>query len=288
MSVANNTPADRPNLPPSLQAAWAYELQHQAKQALYALTEQLPEPTELPIEWAKRIQVPPELIAKTSAAVLDLDYIEQVAQLRPAASFIKTFPIGYARQHEVMVFVDDFDKLSMAMADMSSWKSRDTISRVLNQRIKPFFAPSAAILQAINRAYEQQSSQPDLILDSISQDETRAKLTNLERDDLLNTNGQAPVVELINLILLDAVKGGASDIHFQPYREKLVVRYRIDELCLTATRFRKKSRRGTQSRQSDGQNEHCRKATPAGWTGDCDSGRSCDRFEDRFPAGKLR
>ena len=54
------------------------------------------------------------------------------------------------------------------------------------------------------------------------------------RDDLLATDGQAPVVELVNLILLDAVKGAASDIHFQPYRENLIVRYRIDGVLFDA------------------------------------------------------
>ena len=227
MSVAENR-SDQPSLPPSLQRDWVNELQAQAAQALYKLAEQLPGQGELPLDWARRIQVPPELITKTTAATLGLDYVEQLNHLRPAASFIQHFPISYARQHRVLVFVDDFDQLTLALADLSNWKTRDTISRVLNNRVKPFFAPEAVIQQAINRAYEQQSSQPDLILDTLSQDETREKLSNLDRDDLLNTNGQAPVVELINMILLDAVKGGASDIHLQPYREKLVVRYRID------------------------------------------------------------
>ena len=83
--------------------------------------------------------------------------------------------------------------------------------------------------------YEQERSQPDVILDSIGSDDAAAKLKQLEaRDDLLATDGQAPVVELVNLILLDAVKGAASDIHFQPYREQLVVRYRIDGVLFDA------------------------------------------------------
>jgi general secretion pathway protein E len=83
--------------------------------------------------------------------------------------------------------------------------------------------------------YEQERSQPDVILDSIGTDDAAVKLKQIEaRDDLLATDGQAPVVELVNLILLDAVKGAASDIHFQPYREQLVVRYRIDGVLFDA------------------------------------------------------
>lgn len=193
-----------------------------------------PEEGELPLAWAKRLEIPEQLIAKTSAAMFDVPFVEQLSTLRPAATFVQQFPISYARQHSVMLFVNEAEQLSLALAHPENWKSLDSISRVLGNYPSPFFAPRDEIVKAINTAYEQQSSQPDAVLDSLSQEEARSKLLELERDDLLSTEGQAPVVELINLILLDAVKSGASDVHFQPYREKLIVRNRIDGVLFDA------------------------------------------------------
>ena len=54
------------------------------------------------------------------------------------------------------------------------------------------------------------------------------------REDLLDVSGRAPVIKLVNLILFEAVKGGASDVHIQPYESRLVVRFRIDGILFDA------------------------------------------------------
>lgn len=179
-----------------------------------------PEEGELPLAWARRVEIPESLIAKSSASILDVSFVEKLSSLRPAATFVQKFPISYARQHTVMLLTNEEEQPSLALAHSDDWSAIDTVSRVLGKYPQPFFAPREEIIKAINTAYEQQSSQPDAVLDSLSQEEARSKILELERDDLLSTEGQAPVVELINLILLDAVKSGASDVHFQPYREK--------------------------------------------------------------------
>jgi general secretion pathway protein E len=135
----------------------------------------------------------------------------------------------------VLAFVREDDSLIVLLSGPDAFPAYDTACRVLACHPPPVFASRDEILRMVNTAYEQQSSQPDAVLGTISADDTRARIKELEvRDDLLSTSGQAPVVELVNLVLLDAVKGGASDVHLQPYRESLIVRYRIDGVLFDA------------------------------------------------------
>jgi general secretion pathway protein E len=192
-------------------------------------------PAESLLAAARRAGTPEPALAKASAEILEISVWEGPLSLPPSALFVKRFPISFARQHAILALEENQSESVVAMSGIEAWPAYDTVRRVLGTQHKPVFAAREEILRAINRAYEQQSSQPDAVLDALGQDDAFSQLKQLElREDLLATDGQAPVVELVNLILLDAVKGGASDVHFQPYRENLVVRYRIDGVLFDA------------------------------------------------------
>jgi general secretion pathway protein E len=193
------------------------------------------QPDETLIAWAQRLGLAEVETLKLAADVLQVPLVEDLRGLRPNRAFVERFPISFARQHAVVALSQDGDEPIIVIPGPEAWPAFDTVARVLGVRAAPTFAFREEILRAINSVYEQERSQPDAVLDSIGSDDAASKLKQLEtRDDLLATDGQAPVVELVNLILLDAVKGAASDIHFQPYREHLVVRYRIDGVLFDA------------------------------------------------------
>jgi general secretion pathway protein E len=193
------------------------------------------EPHESLLAASRRIGVADTDLLRASAAVLGVSFVEDLRALRPCAAFVQRFSINFAREHGVIALLTESDDLTIVLPGPEAWALLDTVGRVLGVRARPVFARREEILRAANSVYEQERSQPDVILDSIGSDDAAAKLKQLEaRDDLLATDGQAPVVELVNLILLDAVKGAASDIHFQPYREQLVVRFRIDGVLFDA------------------------------------------------------
>jgi general secretion pathway protein E len=187
------------------------------------------------LAWGRRIGVSDTDLTKASAEVLGVLLVDDLRGMQPCPIFVDRFPIHFARQHAVVALLGDGEEPAIVLPGPEAWHAFETVSRVLGINAQPIFAPREEILRAINSAYEQERLQPDAILDSIGSDDAASKLKQLEsRDDLLATDGQAPVVELVNLILLDAVKGAASDIHFQPYRENLVVRYRIDGVLFDA------------------------------------------------------
>ncbi len=150
----------------------------------------------------------------------------------PAPAFLERIGIGYARQHRILgVMVDG--RLGLAIADRDGLAQVDILSRTLRQALTPLLASEEAIMTAINAAYSDRSSQASEVLrliDRAGEGETGEFI--LSREDLLETEGRAPIIQLVNQLLFDAVKSGASDIHIQPYEDRLMVRQRIDGVLL--------------------------------------------------------
>jgi general secretion pathway protein E len=219
----------------SIESPWSATFAPFVSQPSLAEAEARRRPGESWLDWGHRIGIADPDLMKAAGEVLHVAFVDTLRDLRPYPAFVERFPISFARQHAVVALVGEHDGPVVILSALESWPAFETVCRVLGIHPEPLFAPREEVLRAINSLYEQERLQPDAILDSIGPDDAASKLKQLEsRDDLLATDGQAPVVELVNLILLDAVKGTASDIHFQPYRENLVVRYRIDGVLFDA------------------------------------------------------
>ena len=120
-------------------------------------------------------------------------------------------------------------ELPVVLGAPQSWFCLDVISRFLNRKLVPVFAPSEQVQAAINRAYEQRVAKTEEFIETLEVDDVMSMLGELERrQDLLDLSDRAPVIKLVNLILFDAVMGSASDVHIQPYERQVYVRMRID------------------------------------------------------------
>jgi general secretion pathway protein E len=104
------------------------------------------------------------------------------------------------------------------------------LDRALGQPIQVRELSAAMFDSALNRAYERGVSQAMDIVDDLDEDLDLAELTqNLpQAKDLMESEDDAPIVRLINALLTQAVREGASDIHIEPFETRSVVRYRID------------------------------------------------------------
>lgn len=91
-------------------------------------------------------------------------------------------------------------------------------------------APEAAILAAISAAYEQTRSQAAAqVMQDMDEEDPASILSEIEETaDLLDDTSDTPVIKLVNLVLSQAVREGASDIHIEPYRDKVKIRKRVD------------------------------------------------------------
>ncbi|QNN23144.1 Flp pilus assembly complex ATPase component TadA [Planctomycetales bacterium ZRK34] len=168
--------------------------------------------------------------AQQLADRLGLSWMPSLEDAKPNAQFVESIPISFARRHGVMG-LDDIaeDRLPVAFSAAESWEILDVVARYLNRPVKPVVAPPEEITTAINNAYQQRQGQAQQFIDKLDRQDVLAEVGQLgQREDLLDVGTRAPVIKLVNLVLFEAVKLMASDVHIQPYEDRIAVRLRID------------------------------------------------------------
>ncbi|HET6427590.1 MAG TPA: ATPase, T2SS/T4P/T4SS family, partial [Phycisphaerae bacterium] len=180
---------------------------------------------------ARKLGLPTERIARATAEALGVEYTDHLADRAPSAAFLARIPIGYARQHRLLGLAGGNGRVPVAVSDLGQWQQLAAVAAVLGSPVDPVFAPAEAIAAAINAAYQQQTGRAQEVISELDRGEVMGDLQRLAgSEDLLDVAGRAPVIKLVNLILFEAVKMRASDVHVQPYEDQLVVRFRVDGL----------------------------------------------------------
>ncbi|MBW2031296.1 MAG: type II/IV secretion system protein, partial [Deltaproteobacteria bacterium] len=142
----------------------------------------------------------------------------------PAVNFL---PATFMKNFLFVPLADAGEYISVAMADPFDFNTREVIARAYNKPIKVFRAPAELIAQHIYRWYEAEadmSPEEDL-------EETDMTLEDRLWDDpeqLKDMASEAPVIRLVNHLISKAYRMGASDIHIEPRRQYVRVRFRID------------------------------------------------------------
>ena len=147
---------------------------------------------------------------------------------------IKLIPGDVARKYNILPVNKTGATITIAMADPTNVFAMDDIKFMTGYNVEPVVASELGIKAAIDSYYGTTSS---LELKKVMEDlqtQESADLEVLEEDEEMDVSAladsaeEAPVVKLCNLILTDAIKRGASDIHIEPYEKEYRVRFRID------------------------------------------------------------
>ena len=182
-----------------------------------------------PRSWAEASGVSEEDQLRALAESLSVSFVDDIRHLSPSETYLRHFEIAFSRQHRLLGIAGENESLQVAICDWNGWSRLDVISRVLGQPVEPLLTTEKAVRVAINAAYQERTGQAQELIDSLDKQAVLTELKALEgREDLLDTAGRAPVIKLVNLILFEAVKAGASDIHVQPYEDRVIARQRID------------------------------------------------------------
>lgn len=218
----------------SFGAKWWQAVVELAKARSFALPE-LEDPSEGPIlSRADQLSVPAELRCRALAQILDVEFVENLAQRHVLPRFVQQFPIAFARRHEAVVVHAGAGQLQLVMATLKSWHLLDTVRRILDPSIQPAFALADDVQRTINTAYQQQSGQVQNLIESLDAETLEAASRLSSAEDLLDVANRPPVIKLVNLMLFEAVQAGASDIHIQPFETRVAVRLRIDGVLFEA------------------------------------------------------
>ncbi|HEY9420671.1 MAG TPA: type IV-A pilus assembly ATPase PilB [Thermoanaerobaculia bacterium] len=149
---------------------------------------------------------------------------------------LKIIPADLARKYTILPVTKAGATITVAMIDPANVFAMDDVKFMTGYRVEPVVASETAIRAAIDRYYgsthaiELKKVMEDLTDEggSASDLEVLEEEEDLDLSTLEEESEQAPVVKLVNLILTDAIKRGASDIHIEPYEKDYRVRYRID------------------------------------------------------------
>ncbi|HXB24425.1 MAG TPA: ATPase, T2SS/T4P/T4SS family [Gemmatimonadaceae bacterium] len=147
----------------------------------------------------------------------------------------KLIPSELATKNQVLPLKRDGRTLTVAVADPTNMGVIDDLKFITRYDISPVIAGEFTLRNTIEKFYESSDAAMQTLLDDIAS-EGEGDVEVVEEKDDDDKGGMAlddaPVVKLVNAILTDAVKRGASDIHFECFEHELRVRYRIDGALL--------------------------------------------------------
>jgi len=149
-------------------------------------------------------------------------------------NIIELVPEAVARENSVIPVSDEDNVLTVVVSDPFDLETIEKLRFILNRRIETALAPKEAIQGAINRHYGQiEGESADSMLQEFT--DTAIDFTETTEDlsggDAVDENS-APVVRLVQLLISEAVQLRASDIHVEPFENRIRIRYRIDGMLM--------------------------------------------------------
>jgi len=173
----------------------------------------------------------PQDVYRALADFNKMDFVD-LAAVRIDDAIIQLVPESVARENTIIPYQEDGDALIVLVSDPFDLETVEKLRFILNRRIETALAPRETINEAINRYYGQvEGESADSILQEFT--DTQIDFTETAEDgaasdsELLDENS-APVVRLVGLMIQEAVQLRASDIHVEPFEDRVRIRYRMD------------------------------------------------------------
>ena len=172
------------------------------------------------------------------ASYYELDYRENFDDIAVVREFTEFIPIRYAKKNVFFPLKKDRNNLEVAITNPELSHPLDDLARHFKCHIEPVISHKQAVLDLINRAYDESSASTEEAVDQLDSEETFENILAVEEpEDLLDATDEEPVKRLVNSLLWQAAKDEASDVHIDPTPRDSIVRYRIDGVLQQVTVF---------------------------------------------------
>lgn len=170
-----------------------------------------------------------EDVCRAMAEHYSLDYI-QLSEIKIPEAIIELVPETIARENITIPLSEEGDALRVLLADPMDVETVEKLRFILNRQIQIALAPRSSILEAINRYYGQFDGES---ADSMLQEFTDTAIDFTETEDSADgfdddDGSDGPIVRLVHLMISEAVQLRASDVHVEPFEDRIRIRYRID------------------------------------------------------------
>ena len=180
----------------------------------------------------------PDQIMKAKAEQYGYDFID-LQEIEIPSGVVELIPESLARENIVMPMSQENGAIKVIMHDPMNFETIEKLRFVLNREITIALASRESIVEAINRYYGSSTQETESV-DSMLQEFTDTAIDFAEDGGGGRTGGgnnaleegDAPVIRLVHLIIQEAVTMRASDIHIEPYADRVRIRYRIDGVCM--------------------------------------------------------
>lgn len=144
-------------------------------------------------------------------------------------NFTQNIPIKFLKKYK-MVPVATPDGAYIAVNDPLLFQPLDDLRVSLGwDGVETVLAPHSSILSAINFVYDMSRDSAEQVIQDMHEEDRDLIISEIEETgDLLDDTSDAPIIKLVNLMLSQAVKARASDIHIEPYQNRIKIRHRVD------------------------------------------------------------
>ena len=162
-----------------------------------------------------------------------------LAKMHVPQEVIDLIPKDLAQTYKMVAVGRLGKKLFVAMADPLNVLALDDLRRVRpNLQIVPLISTEKAVVDFLNNAQTQVGGGIDAILKDVDVEDVelaRDRQDEINLDQLVESGEEGPVIKLVNLMLVQAIKDRASDIHIEPFEKQLRLRYRVDGVLYDST-----------------------------------------------------
>lgn len=169
------------------------------------------------------------LAAQSGMEAVDLTKVDVSPEV------ISLVPSQMANTYRVIPFEFDGDRqeLSVAVGSPDNFLATDDLKTLLGFSIKPYLSSPSEVGRSLERYYpEGEQASIATLIEEVQADEDLARFEgrgdSIDLDELKSIADSNPVKKLLNLVLLQAIKDKASDVHFEPFEDEFKMRYRID------------------------------------------------------------
>lgn len=171
----------------------------------------------------------PADVAQARAAHAGVEFVK-LSDLRIGDDVIKAVPRHIAKRYNVIPILKDENGIKVAIADPSDLDTIDSLQHSVGLQVEMAVASPDDIESALSRYYGAKDDSVSKMIQDITEGEVEVGKVGLVgvEDDASVVEADAPIIKLVNTIIVEAFKSRASDIHLEPLSKKFRLRYRID------------------------------------------------------------
>ncbi|MCX5658749.1 MAG: ATPase, T2SS/T4P/T4SS family [Planctomycetota bacterium] len=181
--------------------------------------------------YVKEEDVSAALAAQAGMETMDLDKIEVAPEV------VKILPVETAQAYQVvpLQYDDRTNTLTVALKSANNFRAIDDLRLLMGYNVKPVVADPSQVDRLLTKLYGKEQASLETLINELSEDDKfddlkymKENSQSIDLEALIEAAEDNKVKRLLNLVLMQAIKDKASDIHFEPFEDEFKMRYRID------------------------------------------------------------